>query len=52
VPYRGTQEATVHMGFPSVENWITATDIEDKASLKPLITAQKLFVDTINTILE
>jgi uncharacterized protein (DUF302 family) len=50
--YKKKGEATVHMGFPSVENWITATDIEDEASLKPLITAQKLFVDTINTILE
>ena len=45
-------EDTVHMGFPSVKNWITSTDIEDEVSLKPLITAQKLFVDTIDTILE
>ncbi len=50
--YKKKGEDTVHMGFPSVENWITSTDIEDEESLKPLIKAQKLFVKTINSIFE
>lgn len=50
--YKKKGEPTVHMGFPSVENWITSTDIEDEASLKPLLEAQQLFVDTVNSIIE
>lgn len=45
--YKKKGEATTHMGFPSVDNWITATDIEDKKSMKPLLEAQELFSNII-----
>ena len=50
--YKLKTEKKVHMAFPSVDNWITATDLEDDYSLKPLIEAQKLFEDTVNSIIE
>ena len=50
--YQRKGENTVHMGFPSVENWIQSTDMEDEYSLKPLIEAQNLLADTITSILE
>jgi len=50
--YKKKGNATVHMAFPSVENWITSTDIEDKASLEPLIEAENLFIETVNGITE
>ena len=50
--YKKKGDSTVHMGFPSVHNWISSTDIKDEASLKPLTNAQKLFVDTIHMIFE
>jgi len=42
----------VHMGFPSVQNWITSTDIDDKTSLEPLINAENLFIKIVNGITE
>ena len=50
--YKKKGESEVHMGFPSVDNWITATDIEDEYSLKPLISAQNIFVQTLKDIIE
>lgn len=50
--YKLKSENKVHMAYPSVDNWITATDLEDDYSLKPLIEAQKLFEKTVNSILE
>ena len=50
--YQKKGEKTVHMGFPSVDNWITSTDIEDEFSLKPLIEAQELFQNTLKEIIE
>ncbi|MHC3995808.1 DUF302 domain-containing protein [Thiomicrolovo sp. ZZH C-3] len=50
--YKKKGEKTVHMGFPSVQNWIASTDIADKASLDPLIEAENLFIDTVNGITE
>ena len=50
--YKKKGEPTVHMGFPSVDNWITATDMEDEYSLKPLISAQNVFVETLKGIIE
>jgi hypothetical protein len=40
------------MGFPSVQNWISSTDIEDEKSLKPLLDAQKLLEDIITEVSE
>lgn len=50
--YKKTNEDTVHMGFPSVQNWITSTDIADKVSLDPLIHAENLFIDIVKGITE
>ncbi len=50
--YKKKSEAKVHMGFPSVDNWITATDIEDKVSLTPLVEAQKILEDVVNELTE
>jgi len=50
--YKRKGENTMHMGFPSVRNWITATDIEDKKSLDPLYEAERLFVETVKNITE
>lgn len=50
--YKKADEDTVYMGFPSVQNWIASTDIEDKASLDPLIHAENLFIDIVNGITE
>ncbi|UFS62466.1 DUF302 domain-containing protein [Sulfurimonas sp. HSL-3221] len=50
--YKKHGEKTVHMGFPSVQNWIASTDIADKTSLDPLIEAENLFIDTVNGITE
>lgn len=50
--YKKKGDDMVHMGFPSVQNWITSTDIEDKASLDPLIEAENLFIDIVNGITE
>ena len=52
--YMKKGEKTVYMGFPSVENWISATDLDatDKATFGTLIEAQKLLEDVINEIIE
>ena len=50
--YKKKGEEATHMGFPSVDNWMTATDIEDEKSMKPLIEAQKMFSDIVNEITE
>ena len=50
--YKKKGDEKVHMGFPSVQNWITSTDIEDKESLDPLIEAENLFINTVNSITE
>jgi len=50
--YKKKGEEKVRMGFPSVQNWITSTDIADKESLEPLIVAENLFIDTVNAITE
>jgi len=50
--YKKKGDSKVHMGFPSVQNWITSTDIEDKESLDPLIEAENLFIHTVNGITE
>ena len=50
--YKKKGEAETHMGFPSVNNWMTATDIEDEKSMKPLVEAQGMFTDVIKEVSE
>jgi len=52
--YKKANEETVHMGFPSVENWISATDLDisDKKTFGTLIEAQKMIEDVVNEITE
>ena len=50
--YKKKGETTTHMGYPSVDNWITATGIEDEKSMKPLLEAQELFSNTVKVIIE
>ncbi len=50
--YKLKKENVMHMGFPSVQNWIASANIKDKASLAPLLEAEKLFVDTLKSITE
>ncbi|PHR54683.1 MAG: DUF302 domain-containing protein [Arcobacter sp.] len=52
--YMKKGETTVHMGFPSVENWISATDLDanDKETFGTLIEAQQLIEDIVNEIIE
>jgi uncharacterized protein (DUF302 family) len=50
--YKYKTDPKVYMGFPSVDNWITATDldIEDKKTFGTLIEAQKLIEDIVKDI--
>ncbi len=50
--YKKKDEEKTHMGFPSVQNWISSTDIEDDTSLKPLLKAQNLLETIITEISE
>ena len=50
--YKKKGEEATHMGFPSVDNWITSTDIEDEKSMKPLVEAQEMFTNIVNEITE
>ena len=47
---KGTNK--VKMAFPSVYNWLSSIDVNDKASEDILIDAQKKFVDTVNESME
>ncbi len=50
--YKKKGETTTHMGFSSVDNWITATDIKDKKTMRPLVEAQELFSNIVLEITE
>jgi len=50
--YKKKSEEKTHLGFPSVLNWISSTDIEDDKSLKPLLDAQNLLETIITEISE
>jgi len=52
--YKKKGDPITHMGFPSVDNWIQSTDLDvnDKKTFGTLIEAQKLFVDTVNSVTE
>lgn len=46
--YKKKGENTMHMGFLSVDNWITSLDIKDKSSIKPLKEAQGMIIKVMN----
>jgi len=50
--YKKKNEEKVYMGFPSIANWVTATDLVDEKSLKPLEEAEKMIEDVVNEIKE
>jgi len=50
--YKKSDEKMTHMAYPSVYNWILTTNIEDDASLKPLIDAQNSLEFTIDGTIE
>jgi uncharacterized protein (DUF302 family) len=50
--YKKSDENTMHMGFLSVENWISTLDIEDEESIKPLREAQGMIENIIKGITE
>ncbi len=45
--YKKKGEKTVHMAYPSVNNWISSTDIEDKSSMDVLLKAEKIMNEVI-----
>ena len=52
--YMKKGETKVYMGFPSIENWVSATDLDpaDKATFGTLYEAEKLIEDVVNEIIE
>ena len=50
--YKKKGETTTYMGYPSVDNWITATDIKEKKSMQALLEAQELFTNIVLEIIE
>lgn len=50
--YKKTGENQMHMGFLSVENWITTLDIQDKESIEPLHQAQGMLENILNEMTE
>ncbi len=50
--YKKTGENKMHLGWLSVENWITTLDISDDASIKPLRQAQGMIENIIKDITE
>ena len=50
--YKKKSEDKMHMGFLSVDNWITTLDVEDEASIKPLRDAQAMIESIINEMTE
>lgn len=50
--YKKKDENTMHMGFLSVDNWITTLDVEDEESIKPLKEAQEMIENIINEMIE
>jgi len=50
--YKKKNEDKMHMGFLSVQNWITSLGIKDEASIKPLEEAQEMLINTIKEITE
>lgn len=50
--YKKKGEDVMHMGFPGVENWISTTNMKDKESLKPLLKAQGMIKNILNSMIE
>jgi len=50
--YKKKGENKMHMGFLSVENWITSLNIQDEASTKPLREAQGMIENIIHDMTE
>ena len=50
--YREKGSMDVHMAFPSVYNWLSSLDIEDKGSVEVLIDAQEKMVGILSEITE
>lgn len=48
--YKKKGEDKIHMGFLSVENWISSLNIKDQASIKPLHEAQGMIIKVIKEI--
>lgn len=48
--YKKKGDTKVYMGFPGVQNWISAVEIKDKESLAPLLEAHKLIENILNEI--
>ena len=48
--YKKKGDPKVYMGFPGVQNWISAAEIRDQESLKPLLEAHKLIEDKVNEL--
>lgn len=46
--YKKKDEDKMHMGFLSVENWISSLDIADEDSIKPLRQAQEMIKKVVN----
>jgi uncharacterized protein (DUF302 family) len=45
--YKKRGESTVHLAWPSVANWISSLDIDDKNGVKTLLKAQKDFAGVL-----
>ena len=50
--YKKTGENVMHLGFLSVENWISTLDIEDEESIAPLREAQGMIENIVKSITE
>ena len=50
--YKKKDEDVMHMGFLSVENWITTLDMEDQESIRPLREAQGMIESIVNEMTE
>ena len=52
--YKKTGEATTYMGYPAVDNWISATDLdtETEKTFDSLLEAEQLFQKTVRSITE
>lgn len=50
--YKKKGEEKTHIAFPSVRNWISSTNIEDKKSLQPLYKAQELLEQILGDLVE
>ena len=50
--YKKKGESVVHMAYPSVYNWLSSIDIEDKPSMDVLLKAQDAMNAAINEVTE